>query len=204
LAGLLITGGSVLQLIAAGLADPRVFSTSNPVVRMQAIAANRPGWVMQAILFPVAFSVVAAGFGVAARALPGRASRRLALAASLFGGVSVLLWLPISINRIGMTDRALALALDPQAAATADIGGPTFWPYTGAALGSVVLAGLAFGLGGWRRRLATGVSGLAALGAMATLVVGDWPPFVTYVLTLVLGIGVLSSPRGRPVPVEDH
>jgi hypothetical protein len=79
----------------------------------------------------------------------------------------------------------------------ADIGAWSFWPYTVATLGSVVAMGSALALSGLHRRLGRAVAGAATLGLVLLPVLRDWPPFVSYLITMVLGVGVTAGKEHR-------
>ncbi len=69
-----------------------------------------------------------------------------------------------------------------------------FWPYTFAALAGVGLMGAAKALAGVLPTLGWIVARLAVAGALVgAFVMHDWPPFMSYVILLVLSIGLIRS-----------
>ena len=113
---------------------------STSLEQLTAIANDRAGWTAQAILFPVCFLAVALIFGWMAARLPGPWPRWLAVAAALLSASALLLWLPISANRLHLGAQAAELlrAYDPSAPLPVLIDVNTFWPYTFAALAGVL------------------------------------------------------------------
>ena len=188
-----MAAGSVLQLIAAVLPDARVFTASDPRTQLEAIAARPRAWAAQAVGFPIAFAVTALGFATVAAAMPDHRSRRVATAAAVLSGASTLLWLPISARRIELGRRVdvLLAAQEP----TVNIGARTFWPYTIATLGSLVGMGSALALSGLRRRLGAIIAAVSGLALLLLPRLRDWPPFISYIGTLALGIAIARSRR---------
>src|SRR5947209_18981745 len=101
--GWVLVIGSAIQLVAACLVQPAVFTSPDPLVKLQGIARKERGWVMQAVLFPIAFAVVTSAFGFLARLLRGPA-RQWALLATGVSALSTVLWLPLTVGRIRLGD----------------------------------------------------------------------------------------------------
>jgi hypothetical protein len=197
LGGLVIVAGSVGQLIAAWLPDRRVFMSSDAHVQLDAIAKRPLGWRVQAVGFPLAFAVTGIGFAAVASTMPEPRSRRLAMAASALNLSSVLLWLPITARRLAIAKRIDALIHEQPAAV--NIGARTFWPYTLATLGSIITLSCALIAGGLHRRFAAVIASLSALAVMLLPKFRDWPPFLSYVITLAIGLRVAWPKRtGSP------
>jgi hypothetical protein len=195
--GVLIVTGAAAQLIAAMLPVWRVFTSSDPRVQLEAIARRPAAWKAQAVGFPVAFALTGLGFAAVASTLPERRSRQLAMASSALGFLSVLLWLPITAKRLNIGRRVDALLVEQPKAV--DIGGWSFWPYTLATLGSILLMGCALVASGLHRRLGVFAAGASGLALTLLRVLRDWPPFASYVITLVIGLGIARS-RRFPAP----
>jgi hypothetical protein len=193
--GLLIVAGSTVQLIAAALPVWRVFTSSETRVQLEAIASRPAAWKAQAVGFPVAFTVTGLGFAAVAATMPERRARRLAMASSVLGLLSVLLWLPITAKRLDIGRRADALLVEQPKAI--DIGGWSFWPYTLATLGSILLMGCALIVGRLHRRLGVFAAGVSGLALSLLRIFRDWPPFASYVITLVIGLGIAKQKRSR-------
>lgn len=187
--GGLIVAGSLTQLISAALPDARVFTSSDPRTQLQAIAARPRGWRAQAWGFPLAFTVTSVGFATVAATMPERRSRTLALAASAMSFASILLWLPISAKRLEI-GRSIDALVSEEQPPPVDIGGWSFWPYTLATLGSILVMGCAMIVSGIHRRVGV-LAAFASTAALAlTRLMHDWPPFLSYLLTLAVGFGI--------------
>jgi hypothetical protein len=195
--GLLIVAGSTVQLIAAVLPVWRVFTSSDTRVQLEAIARRQAAWEAQAVGFPVAFAVTGLGFAAVASTMPERRSRQLAMASSALRFLSVLLWLPITAKRLDIGRRVDELLVEQPK--VIDIGGWSFWPYTLATLSSILLMGCALVVSGSHRRLGLFAAGVSGLALTLLRFLRDWPPFASYVITLVIGLGIARS-RRSPAP----
>ncbi len=196
-AGVAMLAGTLLMLIGAfSAAYFRRMPPTEPLEQLQVIAGDAVGWMAQAILFPVGMAVIAVSFGLTAMQLPVSSARWLAIASTTLSAVACLLWIPISVTRLHLLDAAPALiasfdANSPPRVMIGDQG--LFWLYTVLTLASLILLGVALALGGVLPRMGLIVAGLAALClvVVAPLVLRDWPPFMSYLLTLALAIALL-------------
>jgi hypothetical protein len=195
LGGLVMVAGAVGQLIAAWLPDPRVFTSADARVQLEAIAKRPWGWKAQAVGFPIAFAVTGVGIAAVGSTMPEPRSRSLAKAATLLSVLSVVLWLPITVRRLTIGRRVDALIAEQPA--VVNIGGPTFWPYTVATLGSIVALSCSLVVAGLHRRFAAVTGALSGVAMMLLRKFRDWPPFLSYVITLAIGLRI-AWPR-RPV-----
>jgi len=200
LGGLVIVAGSVGQLIAAALPDARVFTSSDPRVQLEAIAKRPAGWRAQAVGFPLAFTITALGFAAVAPTMSGTRSRKLAMAASALSLLSVLLWLPITVRRLAIGRRVDALIVEQPE--VVNIGGATFWPYTLATLGSIIALSCALVVSGLHRRLAVITATVSGLAVMLLPKFRDWPPFLSYLITLAIGLRIAWPERHAVSPVQ--
>ena len=169
---------------------------SDPLQQLTLIANDRVGWSAQAVIFPVCFLAVTLIFGGMAIQMPGGWPRWLAIAATVASAAALLLWLPISANRLDLVARAahMIAAYDPSAPPEVFRNMGTFWPYSFAALAGIGLMGAALALAGVLPTLGWVVTGLAVAGALiGAFVMHDWPPFMSYVILLVLSIGLIRS-----------
>ena len=169
---------------------------TDPLEQLTLIADDRAGWTAQAIIFPAAFLAITVVFGWIAAQLPGNWPRWLAVAATVASAAAFLLWLPISVNRLQVAAQAADLisAYDPAAPPPVPLSAGTFWPYTVCALASLALMGASLALGDILPVLGWVVAGLVVLGAGAgILVMRDWPPFMSYIILLVLAIGLIRT-----------
>lgn len=197
--GGLIVAGSVAQLIAAVLPDSRVFTSSDPSIQLQAIAARPRGWRAQAWGFPLAFTVTSVGFATVAATMPDRRSRTLAVAASAMSFASILLWLPMTAKRLEIGRSIDALVSEEQPPAI-DIGGWSFWPYTFATLGSILAMGCALIVSRIHRRAGI-LAAFASTAALALMrLMHDWPPFLSYLITLAVGFGIAKREPPQRTP----
>lgn len=196
-AGIALLGTCILFMVGASVAAyfRRFPLPTDPLEQLTLIAADRIGWSAQAIIFPICFLAVTVIFGWLAMKLPGGWPRFLAMAAAAASAAALLLWLPISINRLQLSTRAAQMiaAYDPAAPPEVFNTG-TFWLYTFSALAGVALMAAALALAGMLPTLGWIVAALAVLGAaVGAFVMHDWPPFMTYVILLLLAIGLIRS-----------
>ena len=204
-AGLAILIGSSVQLIAAFLPNFEVFTSPDPRVKLQAIAANKLGWRLQALLFPIAFLAVAIGFRRLAAVLPASKACWSAMVAAALSGLSFLLWLPMSVGRMSVASRVDELIHKDDPHVLPDMNGGqgwAFWPYTVLTLGASLAMGVALYGSKVRRRTGALAATLSTLGLIIIPFWRDWPPLLSYVITLALGIG-LSIRKSKPLCDRD-
>lgn len=193
----LLAIGILFMIGAAAAAYFRRFPLpSDPLEQLTLIANDRAGWSAQAIIFPVCFVAVTLIFGWMAARLPGGWPRGLAIAATVASAAALLLWLPISVDRLQLASDAAKMiaSYDPAAPPEVFRNTGTFWPYTFTALAGIGLMGAALALAGVLPTLGWVVAGLAVAGALlGAFVMHDWPPFMSYVILLVMAIGLIRS-----------
>lgn len=197
-AGIALLAACILFMIGAGSAAyfRRFPLPSDPLDQLTLIANDRAGWTAQAVIFPVCFLAIAVVFGWMATRLPAGSARFVAFGATALSAAALLLWLPISIDRLQLGARAAAMIASYDPAAPPEVFRNTgaFWPYTFAALAGIGLMGAALALAGVLPTLGWIVAALAALGAVVgAFVMHDWPPFMSYVILLVLSIGLIRT-----------
>lgn len=193
-AGTLLVTGSLLQLATAALPNFRVFMSPDPSVQIEAIARGRQRWNAQAVGFPAAFAIVSAGMAVSTSAMADRPARTSARVAAAMSAAATCLWLPIAVRRLQL-GRAIDRLAAERPTPRIDIGGPTFWPYTYASLASLFLMGCALVLTRGQRRFGI-VIGAVIVGALAlSRRLHDWPPFLTYLMTLAIGLRMRRTHR---------
>ncbi len=160
--------------------------------KLTVIANDRVGWTAQAIIFPVAFLATAVLFALIAAKIPN--ARGLASAAAILFAVGCLCWLVISIDRLQLGAKAAELirTYDPAAPPEVMVNlSWVFWANTLCILAALALMGAALAVAGVLPTLGWVVMGTAVASAIiATLIWGDWPPFMSYVIVLVLAIGL--------------
>jgi hypothetical protein len=189
---------AVVILFMIGAFSAAYFRTmplpTDPLEQLTRIADDRIGWMAQAIIFPVAFFATAVIFGMMAAGLPGSGPRWLALGATLLCAAGFLLWLPISLHRLELGAQAAELIRTFDPGAPVEVGRNTwvFWHHTLCILAAIALMGAALALAGALPLLGWVVAGLAAASmVLGPLVMHDWPPFMSYVILLVLSIGLI-------------
>lgn len=197
-AGIALLAVCILFMIGASVAAyfRRFPIPTDPLEQLTLIANDRAGWTAQAVIFPVCFLAFTIIFGWIAAQLPAGSARWLAIAAALAAGAALLLWLPISADRLRLGTHAAEMiaAYDPTAPSEVFRDTGTFWPYTFCALASVALLGAALALAGVLPVLGWIVAALALVGALTgTFVMHDWPPFLSYVILMVLSIGLIRA-----------
>lgn len=170
---------------------------TDPLEKLTRIANDRVGWTAQAIIFPLAFLATAVLFALITAQLPGPGPRWLAVAATLLFFAGFLFWLPISMDRLQLGAKAAELirTYDPAAppAVMVNISG-VFWANTLCILAALALMGAALALAGALPTLGWVVTALAVGGALVgLLVMRDWPPFMSYVILLVLAVGLIRA-----------
>lgn len=197
-AGIALLAVCILFMIGASVAAHfrRFPIPTDPLEQLTLIANDRAGWTAQAVIFPVCFLAFTIIFGWMAAQLPAGSARWLAIAAALAAGAALLLWLPISADRLRLGTHAAEMiaAYDPTAPSEVFRDTGTFWPYTFCALASVALLGAALALAGVLPVLGWIVAALALVGALTgAFVMHDWPPFLSYVILMVLSIGLIRA-----------
>lgn len=194
--GLIIIAGSIIQLVAAFLPDQRVFTSPDPAEKLQAISTGQTGWILQCILFPVAFLLIATGFGLLTRVMQVRQARFAAICGTILSLSALLFWLPVSAGRLQVSAHIDEYLLSYQPGDLFDMDAGyrwSFWVYT--LLTLVSIAGMALALALERIRRITGlVVAVFCLLALTVIIPlwKDWPPLLSYVLTLVLGAAIYS------------
>jgi len=169
---------------------------TDPLEKLTLIANDRVGWTAQGVIFPVALLATAAIFGIIAARLPGPWPRWLAIVATILFAVGALLWLSISVSRLQLGANAAEMirTFDPSAPPPVMVNSWEFWPHTLCVLSAIALMGAALALSDVLPTLGWIVTVLAvAAAAIGALVWHDWPPFMSYVILLVLAIGLIRT-----------
>lgn len=170
---------------------------STPLEKLTLIANNRMGWTAQAILFPVAYLGTAVLFALITAKLSTSVPHWLAVAATFLFFAGFLCWLPISSERLQLGTNAAELIriYDPAAPPTVMVNiNWVFWANTLCILAALALMGVALAMAGALPTLGWIITALAVSGAMiGLLVMHDWPPFMSYIIVLVLAIGLMRT-----------
>ncbi|HHY54047.1 MAG TPA: hypothetical protein GYA08_01295 [Chloroflexi bacterium] len=169
---------------------------TDPLQQLTLIANDRIGWTAQAIIFPLAFLATAILFGVMVARMPDVAPRWLAMISALLVVAGFVFWLPISLHRLELGANAAEMLRTFNPSAPVEVGRNawSFWPHTLSILAAIALMGAALALAGALPTLGWVVAELAVAGALlGVLVMHDWPLFMSYVIVLVMAIGLIRS-----------
>ncbi|MCB8943528.1 MAG: hypothetical protein H6658_07215 [Ardenticatenaceae bacterium] len=166
-----------------------------PLEKLQRIANDRIGWTAQAIIFPVVYLATAVIFALIAAKLPN--ARGLASAAAFLFAVGFLCWLVISIDRLQLGVKAAELirTYDPAAPPEVMVNlSWVFWANTLYILAALALMGTALALAAVLPTLGWVVMGTAVASAIiGAFIWGDWPPFMSYIIVLILAVGLIRT-----------
>lgn len=179
-ASLMIIAGSIIFLIASFSPTSRVYGEPLPEGRLAIINESRNAWTITQILFSVGAVAVAAGVSAAAFSLRPRQTHFLPIASvlSLAAGALLLTWY------------AYFKFADPQTWVHHHISNPIFLGYTFLTQAGLFLFGIALLRGGNLRRTSWFLLSAVAITFILTLIFRDMPPFVYYLMTLPVGIGL--------------
>lgn len=170
---------------------------STSLEKLTLIANDRVGWTAQAILFPMAYLGTAVIFALITTQLPTSGPRWLAVGATLLFFAGFLCWLPISIDRLQLGAEAAGLIRTYDLAAPPEVMvnfSWVFWANTLCILAALVLMGTALAVAGVLPNLGWVVMTTAVGGAIiGLLVMHDWPPFLSYIILLVLAVGLMRT-----------
>jgi hypothetical protein len=134
-------------------------------------------------------------FGVISNRIGNGSVYWLAIVATFLSGAACLLWLPISINRLYLGSQAADFIsnYDPSSPLPTVINFNTFWLYTFCALGGIGLMGVALATGSILPKAGWTVAILTLVGMLVAVFWEDWPPFMSYIILLVLAIGLIQT-----------
>ena len=192
LSAVILGSGSVIA--AVGPPSSTMFNATAPLQRLTAIADNKRGWNLFAVLCGLSSTAITVAFAVISSVLRGPA-RTVALVATLFSAISTLLWLPIMVRRLRVSAHVDEVIRNyrPGPQPGLSVGAEsTFWPYTHTGLVSLGGMGLALAWSGVRRKTGAVACGLVVLSE-AVLIPRwlDWLPALTYIFAEIIGIGLL-------------
>jgi hypothetical protein len=174
----IIIVGSVLFIAAAFSPISRIFGMPDAGERLAAISAAPSQWLLAQILFGLGAIVTVVGIGVLAFRLTGQHYTVYLITSTVLMAVGAILW----------SWHVYLRAADP---ALFTAGGIPLWLFAGYSL--LTMAGLALlGIALLQMALPSWVGWLpivsAALFLVLALVFGDMPPFVYYLITLIIGV----------------
>lgn len=179
-AGVFIVAGSAMFLIGAGVAVPRVFTEPDRDERQRMLQERLLLWRLGQPLYAVGALVAALGVGLLAAG--GEAGSRAWLAVSC--GLMVL-------GALAWSWSVYLRAIHPRDFALGALPGWPFASYVGLTIAALFLLGVGILLGTWPDWLAWLTLAAAALFLAAYLRYRDIPPFVFYLLLLVIGVAAL-------------
>ncbi len=194
LAGVTLIAGSLLFFVGAATpVNSRVFGTDEPLLKLQYIEEDPAAWDLAMTLLGLGGLIAAIGLVPLASSVRGVTDRQI-LGVMAYGAATLaiggaLSWVMISSIRI---------ARSPFDVVFGDISPWLFGTYRVLTRAAFVIFGVVLLLSGYPRWLGWM---LIVVGAMmfADLVALVLPPFVHYVLFLILGAAVLiQRPRPRP------
>jgi hypothetical protein len=173
-----IVVGSVLFLVAAFSPISRIFAMPDAAERL-AIITGAPGqWVLAQLLFAIGSIVTVVGIGLLAVRSAGQDFTIYVTTSAVVMAVGALLWCWHVYLR----------AVEPARFTAGEIPVWLFAAYSVLTMAGLALLGTALlqtTLPTWVGRLSIGS---AALFLVLALVFGDMPPFVYYVITLIIGV----------------
>ena len=175
----LVLAGSVVFLTGAAIGVPRVFTESDPARRLELLESHRSTWRAAQPLYAIGPLVAAVGVGWLGAAVGAAAGRSW-------------LWLAAVLLFVGALCWAWSVSLRFRFVREFALGELPWWPY--ASYVWLTLAGLAalgIGLLAASRPSWTGWLTLGATAAYLAwwMRVRDLPPFVFYVLLIVVSLG---------------
>jgi hypothetical protein len=177
-AGLLLIVGSVVFLVGAAVGVPRVFTEPDPQARLRLLTEHLGAWRAAQPLYGLGPILAAAGVGWLAAAATTRGTRAALAVACLALAVGALAW-------------AWSLYLRGTRVAEFASGTLPGWPfatYVLLTIGGLALLGAGLLAGGYPMWLGWLTLGADLLFLAGYLWLGDIPPFVFYLLLLLVGL----------------
>ena len=183
ISGIVICLGSLLFLIAAFSPSSRVFGASTAEKKLAVINASMRGWKISQALFGSGAIITALGVGLLAFSLRWLPANLIYVIAGL-----------LLVGAVSWSRHVYLRAMDPQAFVAGALPAWHFILYTLLTLAGFFLLGFEslrlFGFHAWQGWLLMGAS---LLFFVAYLIFKDMPPFVHYLLGLVLGVSLILS-----------
>lgn len=183
ISGIIILIGSILFLVAAFSPITRVFGLRSAEEKLALITNARRAWGVSQVLFSLGAIVTALGVAFAAYALKDQPQAPLLFTATAFLAIGAGAW----------ARHVYLRAIDPQAFVSGALPGWHFALYTLLTTGAFLLIGIALlrmGFSPWGGWILVGG---ALLFFILYVIFKDMPPFVHYLLGLVLGFVLLRG-----------
>ena len=183
LSALAVLLGSMIFLIAAFSPISRVYGIPSAPNRLDLITRSPRAWVVSQVLFGLGALVTALGVALAAVATRGRPS---ATSFSVAAGLLV-------IGAVTWSWYVYLRARDPQAFVESALPGWPFVVYTLLTMAAFLLIGFLLLHTGFPAWAAWSLIGGSLLFFILYVIFKDMPPFVHYVLGLILGVVLLRA-----------
>ena len=188
LAGIVLIVGSLLFIIAAFTPTTiRVITAPDPEKRIEFIENEHTGWLLVNILFGAGSVIAVIGLALFSLHVQGLASspgvKLGGYVATAAAGIAALFWVIIVYNRVVLPPQAIANNLS--------INTWMFPAYTILTQLALIIVGFMLIQSGYPAWLGWGMLVLAVLSLIAFLVFKDMPPFVHYILLLIMGIALV-------------
>lgn len=183
ISGIITLVGSILFLVAAFSPISRVYGLRDAEEKLSMIINARRAWGVSQVLFSLGAIVTALGVAFAAYALKDRPQAPLLFTAAAFLAIGASAWVWHTYLR----------TIDPQAFVNGSLPGWHFSLYTLLTMGAFLLTGVALLRMGFSLWAGWILVGGALLFFVLYLIFKDMPPFVHYLLGLVLGFILLRG-----------
>jgi hypothetical protein len=184
ISGAVILAGSIAFLVAAFLPISRVYGLTNAEDKLAMITDNLRVWGISQVLFSLGVIVATLGVALAAYSLKDQPSASFLITAAAFLVVSAVAWVWHAYLR----------TTDPTAFVNGSLPSWHFIIYTLLTLAGFLLIGIALPRMGFSIWIGWVLGGGALLFFVLYLIFKDIPPFVHYLLGLVLAFVLM---RGR-------
>jgi hypothetical protein len=175
--------GSILFLVAAFLPTSRVFVEPSPDKKFEIILDMKGMWIMSQILFGLGSILTVVGLGLFSIGLKEITQTILSFSSILLLGVGALLWSWHVTERI----------IDPQGFAEGTNTPYLFLIYSVLTQVGLLLLGLFL----WKSFVPHWISWMLIIGSglifILLVIFKDMPPFVYYVLTIILAVTLLIT-----------
>jgi len=181
-AALVLALGSALFACGAFLPVSRVYRIDTPDAKLELIRSHRRMWAVHQASMGLGSAVTGVGLALMAAVLRPASATLLASVGVVAAASGSVLWMRHVYLRIG----------DPSAFASGSLPIWQFLVYSFLTQASLFLFGAAFLLGGFPLWMGIVLIAGALLTFCAYLVFRDVPPFVYYLFTLAVGIGIVA------------
>jgi hypothetical protein len=175
-AALLMIVGSIVFGVGASIGVPRVFTTADPEARLRLLEERPTAWRYAQPLYVAGPLIVAVGVGL----IPGSAAFVIA---SVLLTMGVLAWAYSCYRR----------AVSPEAFARGELPGLPFTAYVLLTIAGLALTGSGLLIADYPGWIGWVVLVADAVFLVAYVVTRDIPPFVFYLVTLLVGVVIAAE-----------